>query len=250
MAQSNRAEIVIQATPEAVAQEGARRFARLAQESIASRGAFSVALSGGSTPRLLYKKLASLPVQGAIDWGKVHLFWGDERFVPLDDPESNFHSTQTGLLSQVPVPKSNVYPVPTSGVTPAQAAELYSQYLANFFSKPLPRFDLILLGLGPDGHTASLFPGQMDDPNPGNAAVAVVENAPKPPPLRLSLSLASINQAAHILFLVTGSDKAAIVRRVLQPDDGEALLPAQRVQPSDGAVVWLLDQAAAQDLDR
>ncbi len=249
MNQRSRTEIVIKATPEGVAEEGACRFEQLAQAATTKQGAFSVALSGGNTPRQLHDTLVTLPHRDKIDWSKIHFFWGDERFVPPDDPGSNFQMAQATLLSKLDVPPRNIHCVPTVGVTPEKAAEQYSQTITSFFGASLPRFDLILLGLGPDGHTVSLFPGHPSNADSGTRPVVVVKDSPKPPFIRLTLTLESINHAANIIFLVTGNDKAGIVRKVLQQRDEGSLLPAQQIQPTDGTMVWLLDEDAARDLD-
>jgi len=252
MNQRSRTEIVIKAAPEGVADEGARRFERLAQAATAKQGAFSVALSGGNTPRQLYETLVTSSHRDKVDWNKVHFFWGDERFVPPDDSESNFQMAQATLLSQLDVPPRNIHCVPTVGITPEKAAEQYSQTITSFFGAFLPRFDLILLGLGPDGHTVSLIPEHPCnvDADSGTGPVVVVKDSPKPPPIRLTLTLKSINHAANIIFLVTGNDKAGIIHKVLQQREAGSLLPAQQVQPTDGTLVWLLDEDAARDLEK
>lgn len=241
-------ELVIVADHHAIAQEGARRFAAVAQAAIAARGRFVVALSGGSTPRGLYEQLAQPPYDTTIDWAHVHIFWGDERYVPPDDPESTYGMTRAALLDQVPIPAANIYPAPTTNTTPEAAAQTYAHTLATVLGEHA-QLDLILLGMGPDGHTASLFPGAPAVTTPSAALVVAVYDAPKPPPTRLTLTLHAINTAAHVLFLVAGADKAATLRDVLQENPAGALLPAQRVRPTHGTLVWLVDQAAAQALD-
>jgi 6-phosphogluconolactonase len=250
MNRTEHGEILIMENSSSVAEEGARRFAQLAQVAITTHGRFSVALSGGNTPRLLHETLARLPYRDTINWNNVHIFWGDERFVPSDDPDSNFLMAQETLLSRIPIPRSNVYPLKTVGVTAEDAADRYSQTLDAFFNSRTPRFDLILLGLGPDGHTASLFPGDPEVTSPSNKLVAVTRVAPKPPAVRLTLTLKVINQAANIIFLVTGIDKSAIVQKVLQKASETVRLPAQCVQPTNGTLLWLFDKEAAHFLNR
>lgn len=155
-------EIFIAENPDSLAREAAVRFAELAQAAIAKQNRFSVALSGGSTPRRLYDLLAQPPYQFSVDWSRVYVFFADERFVPPDDSESNLRLAGETLLERVAIPKKNVFPMPTLGAMPDACAARYAATLETFFGMPLPRFDLVLLGMGPDGHTASLFPGRPD----------------------------------------------------------------------------------------
>jgi 6-phosphogluconolactonase len=241
-------ELIILPDPAALAAEGARRFAALAREAITARGRFSVALAGGNTPRAMYEQLAQPPFKDAIDWANTHIFWSDERYVPPDDPESNFRMARDALLAHVPIPAAHIYPAPTVGATPEAAAEAYSQTLIALFGVELPRFDLILLGLGPDGHTASLFPGAPELTSPPSGLVIAVHDAPKPPPTRISFTLKLINAAAVVIVLVSGAEKAMVLREVLRGPLDPARLPAQGVRPAQGALVWLVDQAAAKQL--
>jgi 6-phosphogluconolactonase len=244
----NHGDLVILADPAALADEGARRFAELARAAIAEHGRFSVALSGGSTPRALYERLARPPLSGAVDWANVHVFWGDERFVPPDDPESCYRMARESLLAHVAIPAANIYPVPTVGGTPEAAASAYAETIAILFGAGTPRYDLILLGMGPDGHTASLFPGHPEVINPSEELVAAVHNAPKPPPTRITFTYKLINAAANVIFLAAGVDKAATLREVLRGPSDLARLPAQGVRPERGALVWLVDAEAAKEI--
>jgi 6-phosphogluconolactonase len=248
MTEHDHGERVVLADPAALADEGARRFVGLAGTAIAEHGRFTVALSGGSTPRALYERLARPPLSDAVDWANVNVFWSDERYVPLDDPESCFRMARETLLAHVPIPAANIYPVPTVGGTPEAAAEAYAETLTASFGTETPRFDLILLGMGPDGHTASLFPGQPEVVHPSNKLVVAVHNAPKPPPTRISYTYRVINAAANVIFLVAGADKAATLREVLQGPSDIGRLPSQGVRPEYGSLVWLVDQAAAKEL--
>ncbi|MCL4867970.1 MAG: 6-phosphogluconolactonase [Anaerolineae bacterium] len=242
-------QFLVLENPEALAIEAANRFVTLAGQIIAAQGRFSVALSGGSTPEAMYRLLAQAPLKDQVDWKNVYLFWGDERFVPPDDPDNMWRMAQETFLSYLPIPPTNIYPMPTTGVTPAAAARQYTQTLRQFFAPGPPRFDLILLGMGPDGHTASLFPGHPALTPPDEQLVAVVNHAPKPPPTRLTLTYHVINQAAKVIFLVTGSSKAQAVARVWGDDWDPIQCPAQGVNPRHGHLLWLLDQdAAAQSL--
>jgi 6-phosphogluconolactonase len=241
-------QLMVLPDPTAVALAAANQFVRLTQEATAARGRFSVALSGGGTPQKLYRLLAQSPHKQQIDWSSVHIFWGDERFVPPDDPDNLWRMARETFLDEAPLPAANIHPMPTVGLTPTAAARQYAHALTQFFAPAPPRFDLILLGLGPDGHTASLFPGQpaLTDAR----LVTAVHNAPKPPPTRLTLTLATINQAANVIFLVTGAEKAAAVAQVLRGERDLDQWPAQGVQSVNGRLLWLLDQAAAQNMDR
>jgi len=244
----NRGELVVLPIPAALADEAARRFADLAQAAIQHNGRFTVALSGGSTPRALYQRLAQPPFSTTIDWGKVLVFWSDERFVPPDSEDSCFRMARETLLDYVPIPAANIFLVPTVGGTPERAAGAYAETLVAQFDSETPRFDLILLGIGPDGHTASLFPGHPEPSAPSDQLVIAVHNAPKPPPTRISFTYKVLNAAENVIFLVAGADKAGTLREVLRGPLAIAQLPAQGVRPVDGKLVWLVDAAAASEL--
>lgn len=231
-------EVFIAETPDDLAREAATRLLEAAALAIADHGRFSVALSGGSTPRKLYALLGQAPFSQMVDWKDVYIFFADERFVPPDHPDSTLLLARETLLDQVPIPPENVYAMPTEGDTPENCAAAYAESLASFFGAALPRFDVVLLGMGPDGHTASLFPGRPDLPG----SVAAIFDSPKPPPVRITLTLEAINRAAEIWFLVTGADKAETVRAVF--DGSGAELPAARVMPTDGGLVWMMDRGA------
>jgi 6-phosphogluconolactonase len=236
------AEIVIVPDLEALSHEAARRFVALSREAAGSRGRFSVALSGGSTPGKLYCLLAEEPYRAQIPWAEVHLFWGDERCVPPGDPGSNFFLANEALISRVPIPPDNVHRV-RGELEPGRAARAYGQELQDFFCGPHARFDLVLLGLGEDGHTASLFSGSpvlAERERLVAAATAVYQDRPAQ---RVTLTLPAINSARQILFLVAGSAKAAVVQSVIE-GAGE-LLPGRRIQPTAGQLTWLLDAEAA-----
>jgi 6-phosphogluconolactonase len=223
----------------------ANEFASLAQQAVKNNGKFTVALSGGSTPKGLYSLLASGSIAG-IPWDKVFFFFGDERHVPPDHADSNYRMVrETGLLAKVP--EKNVFRVPAETPDADAAAQAYEQTMWKFFGTPpnqFPRFDLILLGLGPDGHTASLFPGTAALTENQRPVVAVwVE---KFQTHRITLTLPVINDAACVMFLVSGADKANTVREVFE--NKAANLPAQKVIPQEGRLLWLLDQAAAAKL--
>jgi 6-phosphogluconolactonase len=238
-------EIVVLPDSDTLAHEAARRFVELAVEAVDSRGRFSVALSGGSTPRALYRLLAEEPQRGQIPWKGVHLFWGDERCVPPDDPGSSFRVADEAFISRVPLPSDNVHRV-RGELAPEVAARAYANALDDFFCGPHARLDLVLLGLGEDGHTASLFPGSDALHETARLIAAVRAHYQDRPADRVTLTLPAINSARHVLFLVTGSGKARIAQAVLEGDQG--LYPAQQVRPTAGALTWLLDAAAASRL--
>jgi 6-phosphogluconolactonase len=225
---------VVLPDPAAVAREAADRFVALARSAIASHGRFTVALSGGSTPKLLYEQL----ITRSIAWQHVHVFWGDERCVPPDHPDSNYGMAQRALLSHVDIPSPNVHRL-RGELDPAQAAQAYEDDLCSVFGTR-PRFDLILLGLGADAHTASLFPQTPALHEQQRWVVAqYVEQLQAN---RLTLTPPIINQAAHVIFLITGSDKAAVLRSVWHGPYDPARFPAQIVMPTSGRVTWLVDQ--------
>lgn len=217
--------------------------------AISDHGYFAVALSGGSTPRALFELLAVPENAQHIGWSKVHVFWGDERTVPPDHPDSNYRMAKEALLDFVALPASNVHRI-SGELEPARAAAEYEQTLRSFFAKRAgkTRFDLILLGMGDDGHTASLFP-DTEALNETERLV-VANHVPKLDTWRITLTAPIINDAAHVAFLVAGAGKAAVLKRVLQGPRQPHKLPSQLIQPVDGELVWLLDKAAASELDR
>ncbi|MFB3917461.1 MAG: 6-phosphogluconolactonase [Terriglobales bacterium] len=260
---SPRGEIRVGRDLDEISREAAELLCRLAQAAISNKGRFAVALSGGSTPRRLYELLGSAALRGRILWPSVHVFWGDERCVSPDHPQSNYRMAYELLLSQVPIPTQNIHRMHGED-DPPRAAEDYERTLRDFFklqTGELPRFDLILLGLGEDGHTASLFPGSpaLDETD----RLVVAPYIEKLHASRLTLTFPVINHAAVILFVVSGSAKPAVLREVLEPGAGEVLeagardvlerrvaaniLPAARVRPAAGQVYWFVDQAAASD---
>ena len=239
-------EIVVVADLNAVAREAADRWIALARESIAARGRFTVALSGGSTPRALFSLLASEAHRDQVEWGRTVVFWSDERCVPPDHADSNYGMAREALLSKVPIPTGNVHRM-RGEVNPERAALEYEQTVRREAGAPtsvgVPSFDLILLGMGPDGHTAALFPGT---PAIHEKARLVAANfVPKLNAHRITFTPPLINAAAHVMFLVAGSDKADVLRAVLEGEFKPDVLPAQLVKPVDGQLAWLVDRAAA-----
>ena len=224
-----------------------------AREATAARGRFTIALAGGSTPKKTYALLAQPERAGQVEWGKVYIFFGDERFGPRDSPSSNYGMAREALLARVPLPEGNVFPMPTESDADEDAsADRYARTLADFFGVPArglpPRFDLILLGLGDDGHTASLFP-EAPSLAVTESWVASTPPGTLPPPVdRLTFTFPLINAARHVAFLVSGEAKAGIAREVLEGVRNREARPSEGVQPADGALTWLLDRAAAGSL--
>ena len=236
--------VTVLESAEAVARAAAERFAELAQSAVRERGRFAVALAGGSTPRRAYELLAGDDYSGGrVDWSKVHVFFGDERMVPPDDAESNYRMASEAMLSRLPIPPENLHRINGLGDAVANA-RLYEDELRTYFdSGRWPRFDLVLLGMGDDGHTASLFPdtGALDEREAWVAANWVEKLSAH----RVTLTAPAINGAAHVLFLVTGASKAGPLAEILTGEFDPRRRPSQLVRPSDGSVEWLVDEAAA-----
>jgi 6-phosphogluconolactonase len=235
-------------TPQDLFQAAAEEVIRSATDAVAQRGRFTIALSGGSTPRNLYTLIAA-NASATLPWDQMFFFWGDERHVPQDSPDSNYRMAQEALLSKVPVPPANIFPVPAENPDAAQAAEIYEQTLRKFFAVApgeFPRFDLILLGMGPDGHTASLFP---ETPALQEKSRLVVANwVEKLGSSRITFTLPLLNAARRVAFLVSGTDKAAALHEVLEGSAPAEKYPSRLVQPSEGKVIWFVDRAAASEL--
>lgn len=248
----SRPEVQVFESDEVVARSAARRLVVLARKAIAEHGCFHVALAGGSTPRRLYQYLAEPAISSQVDWRHVHVYFGDERCVAPDNVESNYHMVSEALLRHVvELPDTNVHRIQGESSSPELAAREYATLLSRQLrnsSSGFPVFDLILLGMGDDGHTASLFP-ETDILNVRDRSVAAVF-VPDKGVWRISLTLSTINHAAHVLFLVCGEAKAARLRQVLYPEPGQPLFPAQRVAPVLGEVSWYLDTASASQLPR
>src|SRR3984957_3065718 len=235
-------------TPQDLFQAAAEEVIRVATDSIAQRGRFTIALSGGSTPRNLYTLIAA-NAGASVPWDKVFFFWSDERHVPLDDPDSNYLMAKETLLSKLPIPPANIFPVPAGNKDAEAVAEAYEQTIRNLFAlKPteVPRFDLILLGMGPDGHTASLFP---ETPALEEKSRLVTANwVEKLKTSRITFTLPLLNAARYVVFLVSGTDKAAVLREVLEGDAPPEKYPSKLVRPSNGKLIWFVDRAAASQL--
>jgi 6-phosphogluconolactonase len=226
----------------------AEEFMRAARTAIGAQGRFTVALAGGSTPKGLYSLLAMNYTD--FVWNRVFLFFGDERHVPPTDAESNYRMVNETLLSKIQVPSENVFRVGAENADASAAAIDYESKIRKFFALKageFPRFDLILLGMGPDGHTASLFPDSAGLKD--NEHLVIANWVEKFKTHRISFTFPVLNRAAEVLFLVSGADKAPVLAQVLQGDPSLAL-PSQKVQPSDGKLLWMLDEAAASKLKR
>ena len=235
--------IQVFADAEELARGAAAFFADEISRAVTARGRASVLLAGGETPRRTYQMLTEEPLRTSIPWDKIHFFWGDERCVPADGPRSNQAMARESLLDRVPVPPENIHPI-LCAETPEEAADTYQHELERHFAGDPPRFDLVFLGLGADGHTASLFPG--------SAALAedtrwtVVVHRLGDAFARITLTLPLLNQARRLLFLVSGQGKSAMLAEMVRSVSASVpLYPAQRVQLHNGEVSWFADRAAA-----
>jgi 6-phosphogluconolactonase len=235
------------ADAEAVSRAAAEEFVRCASEAVAACGRFTVALSGGSTPRRLYQLLAGEPYRGQVDWGRVEVFWGDERSVPPDDKDSNYRMAREAMLAVVALPAGHVHRMEAERTDRDTAAREYQDEIARAFGvdpngEP-PAFDLVLLGMGPDGHTASLFPhtAALGEPK----RWVVVNHVPQHHTDRMTLTYPVLNRAREVLFLVAGPDKAEPLAEVLQGPPDPQRLPSQRVRPTNGELLFFVDRAAA-----
>ncbi len=239
----NQQEIIQCKNLEAIATEGARRIALLAEAAVRRKGCFTLALAGGSTPKALYRLLSSEEYRGKLPWHKIHLFFGDERSVPQDHPDSNYRMVRETLLSAIDIPAENVHPI--RGELGEAGAADYEKRLRMSFSvegPEFPCFDLLLLGMGDDGHTASLFPGTpaLDE----EKAWAIQVYVEKLKSMRITLTPPVINNAAEILLLVSGDEKAPALKEVLEGTFNPALYPAQLLRRAKGNITWLVDEAA------
>ncbi|HEX9058103.1 MAG TPA: 6-phosphogluconolactonase [Ktedonobacterales bacterium] len=233
----------------ALSRAAADALAEVAAKAVRQHGRFRVALSGGSTPQALFKLLAHAPYHDRVSWSRTFVFWGDERCVPPTSADSNYRMARETLLFHVPVPATQVYRMPGEAADPEAGARLYEMSLRRAFALApgeMPRFDLILLGMGSDGHTASLFPHtsalRVTD------RLVVANRVEKLNTTRLTLTVPVLNNAATVLFLVAGDDKAGALKAVLRGPKHPEEYPAQLVAPHDGELVWLVDRAAAAGL--
>ena len=235
---------------EALATAAAETFVTAIDEAVANRGGAVVALSGGSTPRRMGELLATPPFRDRVPWDRVHVLWGDERWVPEENPESNAGVAKRTFLDHVPIPTGQIHPFPTVGLEPDEAARVYAEMLrvVTGARSGVPRLDLVLLGMGEDGHTASLFPGTAAVRE--ERALVVAHHVPKLDAVRLTLTPPVLNAGREVVFLVGGAAKAAPLASVLEGRERPDELPAQVVRPKEGRLVWLVDREAAAGLTR
>ena len=254
MLNKSNAQVRIYRDSDELALKAARYFARLADQYCIGSGRFTVALSGGSTPRKMYSILAEEPFLDTVPWSSIYFFWGDERCVLPTHEDSNYRMAYDTLLSKVPVPPENIYRVQTELEDPESIAEEYSARLTQFFltgesrsqTAPLstvPRFDLVLLGMGPDGHTASLFPhtSALD----ASGQIAVANYVEKLNVHRITLTAATINNARNVTFVAGGEDKAETLKNVIEGSYQPEVYPSQLIHPRNGTLLWMVDEAAA-----
>ncbi|MHB8597231.1 MAG: 6-phosphogluconolactonase [Ktedonobacteraceae bacterium] len=240
-------QIALYADSDTLSRDAAQYIVRLATESVVSHGRFTIALSGGTTPRKLYGMLGDEPYRSQIDWALVDIFWSDERCVPPDSEDSNYLLAQQVLLNKIPIPAAQIHRMPADEPDRDAASQAYTDEMRRVFAtNGIPSFDLIQLGMGPEGHTASLFPHQASLHEQQRLVMPV--SVPKPPPPRLTFTPPILNAAHNVLFLVTGADKADAVQAVLEGAYNPDEYPAQIVQPTNGEVFWMLDTKAASAL--
>jgi 6-phosphogluconolactonase len=230
-----------------------RQIIDLAQEAVMEKGFCTIVLAGGSTPQQTYKLLSAPPNDEQMPWQQSHFFWGDERLVASTHPDSNFSMAYNALFSKVPIPQENIHQIPTENKNPVVDAEMYEEHLHDFFHSQtlneksnktadmiVPSFDLVLLGMGRDGHTASLFPGSNLLEEKKKWVAAVPEGVGSPPVARVTLTLPILNQAKNVLFLISGNKNREILQTILRrPGEAEVLYPAARIKPA-GDLVWLV----------
>ena len=238
-----KGKVVIAEDSEAFARRGAELFLQSAVSAVNQSGRFSVALSGGTTPRPMNRLLACAPYISEIPWNDTHVFMVDERIVPFEDSASNFGTAQRDFLDSVPIPSENLHPMPVHD-TPEIGADHYEEELKSFFINRNPVFDLILLGIGTDGHTASMFPGDRKA-HASKRWVLHVKGG-NPDVYRVSLTFNLINQGRSVAFLISGSNKAPLLKALLEDPKNDH--PANRVCPVSGGLIWLVDQDAASKL--
>lgn len=243
-------QIAIYPDLDTISREAANYTMRVAREAIAKRGKFTFALSGGTTPGKMYGLLTSEPYRSQIDWNAVHLFWSDERCVPPADPQSNYHLAQEVLLSKLNLRPEQIHRMPADRPDREKASADYAEEIRKVLGgNDVPAFDLIQLGMGPEAHTASLFPHQPSLREEKRLIMPV--SVPKPPPDRLTFTPPLLRAARHILFLAVGADKAEALHEVLEGADNPEEYPSQGiVKQAKGEVVWMLDTAIAQQLTR
>ena len=247
-----KVEVQVQTGLDELSRAAASELLQQARRAVQETGLFSIALSGGSTPKSLYSLLANdASFRTEVPWDKIHFFWGDERHVPPDHPESNYRMTNEAMLSKVPVPSGNIHRIRSENPNARQVAEEYEETLRTFFrlkTGEFPRFDLVLLGMGPDGHTASLFP--ETEALRERRHLVVANWVEKFHAHRITMTLPVLNQAAFVLFLVIGEEKAETLRQVLEGEERKDPFPSQLIRPTHGRLLWLVDRVAGRLLER
>jgi 6-phosphogluconolactonase len=244
---NSSAEIRILTTPQELFAAAAEEVVHVANEAVAARGRFTIALSGGSTPKNLFNLLAT-NARSTLPWDRTYFFWSDERHVGPTDPDSNYRMANEAMLSKIPIPPANVFRIEAENPDAAAAAQAYEKNIRKFFQMDsgLPQFDLILLGMGPDGHTASLFPetGALQE----KSKLVLANWVEKLKTHRLTFTLPLINAAREVAFLVSGVDKAGVLKAVLEENAPGEQYPSKLVNPANGKLIWFLDRAAASGL--
>ena len=241
-------QLLIKEDSTQLAMAGADIFVSKAIQSVEENGRFAVAISGGTTPRRMHRLLAEPPYISNIPWDRTHLFWVDDRFVPETHPASNYGAAKKDFLNRVPIPAAQIHAIPQL-ITPDESARQYQETMTDFFDESgrrVPSFDLIFLGLGTDGHTASLFPGTAalnKKARNGKERLAVAVKGGNPDVYRVTLTLPVLNHGKNIIFIVSEKEKAPILHAIFN-DPGKGL-PAQQIQPNHGKLTWLADRAAA-----
>jgi len=245
-----RGQVHIVADAEALAVAGANQLEAVLRQAVSDGRAASVALSGGSTPKRMGQLLAASPYAERIEWARIRVFWGDERWVPIGDPESNAGEAKRGFLDRVPLPKDQIHTFETQHGTPELAAEQYEQTVLEVVPSGdgIPQFDLIFLGMGDDGHTASLFPGTSAVHE--QTRLVVANPVSKLNTIRLTFTSPLINAASLVVFLIGGAGKAEMLHKVLDGPVDVDLTPSQIVRPVRGSLVWIVDEAAAARLEQ
>lgn len=234
---------------ETLSHEAVHLIIQIAQQAVTENGRFSIALCGGGTPQRLFQLLGQSPHKEQMPWENTYLFWGDERLVSPDDTGSNYGQAHAIFIGKVPIPSENIHRA-HGELDSDTAVTDYKTQLKNFAQDgDWPQFDVVLLGLGSDGHTASLFPGNITPAEQTESVISITANYDGRPAQRLSLTPQVFNDAAHIIFLVTGKKKAETVTAVINGPRNPEHLPAQRIQPQNGRLIWFLDKAAASKLD-
>jgi 6-phosphogluconolactonase len=236
-------QICVQPDLPSLCRAAAEATAKLSAATAEQRGGFVIALCGGKTAPHMYRVLAE-EYRDSVPWGAWHVFWSDERYVSPESEQSNYGVTRRALLDHVPIPKEQIHPMPTLLSSPEETAVAYEEELTRYFSGRLPRFDLMIMGLGAEGHTASLFPHSPAFAEELQSRLVVAVEVPADPPSRLTLTLPVFNHAENLFFLVSGAEKHTALHRATTGPPDAAECPASAIRPTDGTVQWWVDEAA------